>query len=44
MVLLEAATFGLPLISYDCYCGPRDIIDNNQNGYIVPINKEAELA
>lgn len=44
MVLLEAATFGLPLISYDCYCGPRDIIDNDCNGYIVPLNNEDKLA
>lgn len=35
MVLLEAASFGLPLISYACYCGPKDIIESGKNGYLI---------
>jgi glycosyltransferase involved in cell wall biosynthesis len=35
MVLLEAISFGLPCISYDCPSGPRDIIVNNKNGYLI---------
>lgn len=35
MVLLEAASCGLPLIAYDFKCGPKDIIENGTNGYIV---------
>lgn len=35
MVLLEAISFGIPCVSYDCPAGPRDIIKNNFNGFLV---------
>lgn len=38
MVLLEAISFGLPCISYDCPSGPRDIVDNEVNGYLIPMD------
>lgn len=35
MVLLEAMSCGLPCIAYDCPCGPRAIINNNENGFLI---------
>ena len=35
MVLLEAKSWGLPIISFDIMTGPRDIIRNRVNGYLL---------
>lgn len=35
MVLVEALKSGLPAISFDCNNGPREIIDNNENGLLI---------
>lgn len=35
MALLEAQACGLPLVSYACKCGPRDIIREEQNGFLI---------
>lgn len=34
-VLLEAMTYGLPCVSFDCDTGPRDMIINEVNGVLV---------
>lgn len=35
MALLEGQTCGLPLIAYACKCGPKEVIRNGKNGYLI---------
>ena len=44
MVLLEAQSVGLPVVSYACSSGPRDIITDGEDGFLVPLYDEATFA
>jgi glycosyltransferase involved in cell wall biosynthesis len=35
MVLIEAMAMGLPCVTYDCPCGPKAIIQNSENGFLI---------
>ena len=35
LVLVEAATCGLPIVAFDCPCGPRNVLDGN-SGLLIP--------
>jgi glycosyltransferase involved in cell wall biosynthesis len=43
-VLLEALSIGLPVVSYDCPNGPRNIITHNEDGLLVPERNSELLA
>lgn len=43
--LIEAMAIGLPCISTDCPCGgPRELIVDGENGFLVPVGNEEELS
>ena len=44
LMMIEAMSAGLPIVSYDCPCGPKDLIQDGKNGFLVPIGDEALLA
>lgn len=44
MVLLEAMSYGLPVVSFDCKCGPKDIIKNGKSGYLCKSYDVNEMA
>jgi glycosyltransferase involved in cell wall biosynthesis len=44
LVALEALATGIPVLSYDCPVGPREIIDNGTNGHLIAPNDIDALA
>lgn len=35
MVLLEAQAMGLPIVSYECKCGPKDVVTDGVDGFLI---------
>lgn len=44
LVIVEAMACGLPAVSYACPCGPKDIITDGKDGFLVKVNDENALA
>ena len=44
MVLLEAQAFGLPIVSFQCKCGPLDVIEDGKTGFLIKDGDIQELA
>ena len=44
MVILEAQSYGLPVIAFDCKTGPRDLVSHEENGYLVDDGNIEQLA
>lgn len=44
LVLIEAMSCGLPVVSYTCPCGPKDVVTDGSDGFLVPVDDEKALA
>ena len=43
MTMIEAQSFGIPIISFDYNTGPKDIIEHEENGFLIENNQIDEF-
>ncbi|ARS52066.1 glycosyltransferase family 4 protein [Kushneria konosiri] len=44
MSLIEAQYYSLPIVAFDCETGPREIVTDGKDGYLVPTFDQKEFA
>lgn len=44
LVLIEAESFGIPLLAFDSAKGPQEIIENGKNGYLISNRDKKQMA
>ena len=44
MVMLEPQAARLPIVSFQCKCGPKDVVEDGDTGYLVPEGDTDALA
>lgn len=44
LVILEAMSVGLPIVSYACPAGPKDLIDDTEDGFLIDNGDEDMFA
>ena len=44
LVIVEAMSVGLPVVSYMCPCGPGDIVADGKDGFLIPMGNETLFA
>ncbi|UHO39171.1 glycosyltransferase [Chryseobacterium capnotolerans] len=43
LVILEAMQSGLPVVAYNCKYGPSELISDEENGFLVPLNHSEDF-
>ncbi len=38
LILLEAMSYALPIVVFDCPSGPRELVTNGENGFLIAMN------
>lgn len=44
LVIVEAMSVGLPIVAFDCSTGPKDVISDSIDGFLVPVGDEQQFA